>query len=299
MRSLLLPVLLLCALSACTPKRFLFDPSVSTKSALLGTELARYGLDARQSQCLGTSLGARLSVWDLRQLRDALEARRSGTSADPADLWQLVPQVRDARVSGELTRALQSCGVSPARPQAAVAPDLPAPAQEGAPQARPAEQPSGGKIQNGPADYEPSENLLQALEAFERRDFASAARLARTAADGGDSGAQQFLGGLYASGQGVRADVPAAIRYYALAAEQGWSEAMNNLAKAYEPGLGIGRNPVQALKWYLLASARATEDEQMVAGNMQRLVGTMALADIEKGGALARQWEEARRKELK
>jgi TPR repeat protein len=90
--------------------------------------------------------------------------------------------------------------------------------------------------------------------------------------------------------------VPTAVKYYGLAAEQGWSEAMNNLAKAYETGFGIGRDPVQALKWYLLASARATEDEQMVAANMQTLLRGMSMAEIEKGAALAREWEGARRK---
>jgi hypothetical protein len=294
MRLLLLPLLALAALPGCTIKRYLLDPSIPTKIAVVGTELARYGLDAPQTQCVGAGLAARLSVWELRQLRDALAAQRSGAGAEPdsAALWQIVPQVRDARMKGEVTRAFETCGISAERLRATVVAELPVPTQT----ERPAAALPGGKIQNGPSNYEPSESLLRALGAYERGDPASAARLARAAADGGDSGAQQFLGGLYASGQGVRADVPAAVRYYALAAEQGWSEAMNNLAKAYETGLGIGRDPVQALKWYLLASARATEDEEMVAANMQNLLRTLPLGDIEKAGALAREWERARAK---
>jgi hypothetical protein len=294
MRLLLLPLLASLSLAGCAGKRHLLDSSVPTKAALIGTELGRHGVEATRSQCVGASLAAKLSVWELRQLRDGFAALRSGGSADTgaAALWQIVPRVRDPRVSAEVTRTFQSCGVSPDRPRPVLT-ELPRPT-EAAPLAERTPAPApGGKIQNGPSDYEPSENLLQALEAYERKDFASAARLARVAADGGDSGAQQFLGGLYASGQGVRPNVPMAIKFYLMAAEQGWSEAMNNLAKAYETGLGIARDPVQALKWYLLASARATEDEQMVAANMQNLLQTMALADIEKAGTLAREWERA------
>ncbi|HEX8213928.1 MAG TPA: tetratricopeptide repeat protein [Allosphingosinicella sp.] len=300
MRLLLLPLLALTLLPGCTVKRYLLDPSIPTKTALIGTELGRYGLDATQSQCVGGSLSAKLSVWELRQLRDALAARRSSSDSDAAALWRIVPQIRDARVNSEVVRAFETCGISagPAPGDSAPRPtgltELPPPSPAPPPQGRAPAPAPDGKIQNGPSNYEPSENLLQALEAFERKDFASAARLARSAADSGDSGAQQFLGGLYASGQGVRADVPAALRYYAQAAEQGWSEAMNNLAKAFESGTGIGRDPVLALKWYLLASARATEDEQMVAANMQNLLRTMSIADIEKASALAREWEAAR-----
>jgi len=298
MRLLLLPLLALATLPGCsTPKRFLLDPSTPTKTAVISAELGRYGLDATQSQCVGGSLAARLSVWELRQLRDALAGRRSAAGADAVGLWQILPQVTDPRVRGELTRALEACRISAERPRIVDMPEQPAPSEAAPPprEAAPAPTP-GGKIQNGPNNYEPSENLLKALEAYERKDFAAAARLARAAAEGGDSGAQQFLGGLYASGQGVRADVPTAVKYYALAAEQGWSEAMNNLAKAYETGFGIGRDPVQALKWYLLASARATEDEHLVASNMQKLVQNMTSAEIEKAGSLARAWERARRR---
>ena len=297
MRLLLLPLIPSLSLAGCAGKRHLLDSSVPTKAALIGTELGRHGLDATQSQCVGTSLAVKLSVWELRQLRDGLGSLRSGSSADtgPTALWQIVPRVRDPRVSGEVTRAFQSCGISVERPRPLLT-ELPRPTEAAPPtESAPAPAP-GGKLQNGPSDYEPSENLLQALEAYERKDFPSAARLARAAADGGDSGAQQFLGGLYASGQGVRANVPMAIKFYLMAAEQGWSEAMNNLAKGYETGLGIPRDPVLALKWYLLASARATEDEQMVAANMQNLLQTMALSDIEKAGTLAREWERARNK---
>ena len=296
MRSLLLLPLGLAVLSGCGDKRFLLDRSVPTKTAVIASELARYGLAPGQSQCAGRSLATALSVWELRQLSAALAARRGQGEGDAAALLRIVPQIRSTRIASEVARSFETCGIeAPALAPTALT-ELPRPTE-----APPVEVPEpsavpNGKVQNGPSDYRPSETLLQALEAYERGDLAGSARLAKVAADAGDSGAQQFLGGLYAAGQGVRADVPAAVRYYALAAEQGWSEAMNNLAKAYETGFGIPRDRVQALKWYLLASARATEDEKLVAGNMQALLADMNLADIEKAAAMARDWEKARSK---
>lgn len=331
MRPLPLVLLLSAALAGCGDKRFLLDRSVPAKTGVIAAELVRYGLSPVQTQCTGRALAERLSVWELRQLGAALAQRRSGGEAGPPDLWAIIPQIRHQAIGTKIAEALGGCGIAQDRPAArtpaAPAPSgpQPVPQKDTQPDSRqdspqdpgphpeqqasrapalaspPAQSPSAppppsadGKLQNGPSDYRPSEALLQALEAYERSDYAAAVRLARNASEGGDSGAQQFLGGLYAAGQGVRADVGRAVHYYALAAEQGWSEAMNNLAKAYETGFGIGRDPVEALKWYLLASARATEDEGLVAANMHGLLARMSLADIERAGALAHQWEAER-----
>lgn len=295
MRLLLSAVLAVGALAGCQ-KAYLLDQSVPTKTALLAPELSRYGLEASKTQCVAGALGSKLSVWQLRELTAALTAQRAGRGASgvsEAQLWHIVPQIALPKVQRRVTRAFESCGVSRVASAPVAAPQGSGPAAEGTAAAPPAA--AGGKMQNGPVNYEPSVNLLRALDAYERKDFAGSARLAKAAADAGDSGAQQFLGGLYASGQGIPADPAAAARYYRLAAEQGWSEAMNNLGKALETGTGVAADPVEALKWYLLASARATEDEQMVARNVQILIGWLQPAAVEKARAAAREWEEKRR----
>ncbi|HEV2080545.1 MAG TPA: tetratricopeptide repeat protein [Allosphingosinicella sp.] len=293
MRLLLPAVLALGSLAGCQ-KAYLLDQTVPTKTALLTPELARHGLEPSKSQCVAGALASKLSVWQLRELTAALAAQRdSGGAAGvgEAQLWQIVPQIALPKVRSRVTGAFETCGVSRVASAPAAAPAASAATVEGTAEAAP------GKIQNGPANYEPSANLLKALDAYERRDFAGAARLAKAAADSGDSGAQQFLGGLYASGQGVPVDHAAAARYYRLAAEQGWSEAMNNLGKALEAGAGVAADPVEALKWYLLASARATEDEQLVARNVQNLLNGLQPAAVEKARAMAREWEESRRRQ--
>jgi TPR repeat protein len=58
---------------------------------------------------------------------------------------------------------------------------------------------------------------------------------------------------------------------------------MNNLGKALEAGAGVAADPVEALKWYFLASARATEDEQMVARNVQNLLNGLQPAADRRG----------------
>jgi hypothetical protein len=150
---------------------------------------------------------------------------------------------------------------------------------------------SPNSIQDGPKDYQPSDTLWAAFESYEKGDYPAAARSAAMAAEAGDSGAQQFLGGLYASGHGVPVDKAAAVKYYTLAAEQGWSEAMNNLGKAYETGQGIARNQVEALKWYLLASKRPTDDSEVIQRNIRNVSGAMSIDDISRASELAKKWE--------
>jgi len=292
MRSFLLSLLAIGTLSGCKERAYLLDHTIPTKTAMIAAELQRYGLDPNEAQCVGSRMAPRLSVWRIRQIRDAL-ALQSGDQGR-SRLWSIVPQIADEKVRADMIASLENCGIKAVDGQPVIAGndvDPPAAANAPDPEAEAPGKEASSKLPNGPKDYKPNENLLSALDAYDRADFSAAARLARLAADANDSGAQQFLGGLYASGRGVETDPARAVRYFALAAEQGWSEAMNNLAKAYETGSGVKRNATEALKWYLLASARATEDEQMVTRNMRELLGSMSVAEIEKAADLARQWE--------
>jgi len=279
--------------SGCAEDGYLLDRTVPTKTAFTSPELARYGFDARETQCVAGRLGGALSIWQLRQLREAAAAANPAAAAGTLkerDFWNVASGIRDRETPGEVARAIEACGVT------AEAPTVQAPPTPGDAAVRSSDAAAPpAKKQNGPRDYEPSENLLSALAAYERGDFAATVKLAKAAADAGDSGAQQFLGGLYAAGIGGPANPAEAARYYRLAAEQGWSEAMNNLGKAYETGQGVPRDVVEASKWYLLASARATEDEEMVARNRQNLLGQMTLEQIEKAAELAREWERTHR----
>jgi hypothetical protein len=271
------------------------------KTALIGPQLMRYGLNPGQVQCVGQYLGQHLSTQQLRRLSDAARAVTPGVlypeKLKPTDLLWIATQAKDQDLGAAVARASDDCKLTvlPAPDPAKIASEA-APVAEGGESIEERTANANATIQNGPRDYQPSDKLWAAFEAYERRDFDTAAKLAIAASDEGDSGAQQFVGGLYATGQGVRTDQAAAVRYYALAAEKGWSEAMTNLGMAYQNGAGVTRNPVEALKWYLLASHRPTEDAQLVERNRQGLSATMTLDEITEAGTLAWRWEQNRGK---
>ncbi len=271
---------------------------VRPKTFLVAPQLARYGLDPDRAQCVGQKLGSTLSVWQLRQLADTTRAGKQGQTPGrltEEDLVWYAGQVKDPEVPAALATALTACGGAPAAlPDGDfVVTDLTELPPPGGVAGTVTE--GGATSANGPADYAPSESLWAALQAYEGKDYASAARLGTIAADAGDSGAQQFLGGLYAFGQGVPKDEATAAKWYRLAAEQGWSEAMTNLGQAYESGLGVPRDAVEALKWYLLAAARPTEDPALVNANIANVSGALSIEQIDEAGRLARAWEQAHR----
>lgn len=311
MRLLLLGLLPLGFLAGCTEKAYLLDYKISTKAALVAQDMARYGLNESEARCVGERLGNSLSIWQLRQLMAAgagAESEAGAARLTVRDLLRIASQVRDPEVTLEVAGATSDCdmGVSEivsATPDAAspaetamIPPAAPAPAQapEGHAEAPSESADAAPGVQNGPVNYQPSEELVSALTAYERGDYATAARLAKSAADKKDSGAQQLLGGLYSFGRGVPEDHKAAAEYYRLAAEQGWSEAMNNLGRAYETGQGVPRDQVEGLKWYLLASTRTTEDNEMVTRNIQNIVHDMSTDQIERAARLAHDWNRGR-----
>jgi hypothetical protein len=89
------------------------------KTSIIGSELTRYGMDAKQSQCISDRLGGTLSVWQLRQLQMKAASVTRGYS-DPGrlsagDLLYVSKHVEDAKVAQELARATAGCGVTGAQ----------------------------------------------------------------------------------------------------------------------------------------------------------------------------------------
>ncbi len=99
-----LPFLLILGLGGCVDA-----------SSRIATELTRYGLDARQSQCVGERLERSLSIAQLRQLRDAARAVNRGDSSPgrltASDLLRVASRISDARVPIEVARAAGGCGI--------------------------------------------------------------------------------------------------------------------------------------------------------------------------------------------
>jgi hypothetical protein len=113
---LLLALPTLCLAAGCAG--YAIDYS-KPKTSIIGPELARYGMDAKQSQCVSDRLGGTLSVWQLRQLQmKAASVTRGYSDAGrltAGDLLYVSRHVEDSRVAPELVKAVDSCGVTGAQ----------------------------------------------------------------------------------------------------------------------------------------------------------------------------------------
>ena len=92
------------------------------------------------------------------------------------------------------------------------------------------------------------------VAAYERKDYFTAAKLMRVAADQGDADAQFNIGMMYEDGQGVIQDYKEAVKWYRLSADQGYASAQYNLGLMYAQGQGVTQDYKEALKWYRLSA---------------------------------------------
>ena len=140
----------------------------------------------------------------------------------------------------------------------------------------------------------PSED---AKAAYERGDYATALRLYRQLAEGGDGDAQCELGRMYLSGNGVPQDYIQSTAWFRKAAEQGNVKGLLFLGGSYYEGRGVAKDYVQAHKWFSLAASRPTStatDENVrdvAADRRDELTAHMTVAQIAEAQKLAREWK--------
>ncbi len=92
----------------------------------------------------------------------------------------------------------------------------------------------------------------------------------RRAADQGDADAQNILGVMYRDGEGVAKSDAEAVKWFRLAAEQGQQYGQFNLAQMYDDGVGVKLDDAEAVKWYRRAADQGNADAQNVLGVMYR-----------------------------
>jgi TPR repeat protein len=97
------------------------------------------------------------------------------------------------------------------------------------------------------------------LAAFKNKDYATAFKEWKAAADHGQAEAQFDLGVLYAQGKGVRRDLTEASKWYRLAADQGNAEAQFALGQMYSRGWGVPRDEADAIRWFQMANSVDTD----------------------------------------
>lgn len=119
-----------------------------------------------------------------------------------------------------------------------------------------------------PADAGPLED---ADIAFHDGDFATALQIWRPMADHGVARAQNNLGLMYISGQGVHQDNAEAMRWFRLAANQGYATGQNNLGKIYNNGKGVTQDYAEAKKLYRLAANQENAGGQFSLGILYAL----------------------------
>ena len=132
----------------------------------------------------------------------------------------------------------------------------------------------------------------EALAAYERRDYATAAREWRPLAEQGDAEAQYFLGLMYRNGQGVPQDYAEAVQWYRKAAEQGDATAQLSLGLMYGMGQGVPRDLTQAHMWLNLAASRFPLGVKRDVSVKSRddVAKVMTPAQISEAQKLAREW---------
>ena len=82
-------------------------------------------------------------------------------------------------------------------------------------------------------------------------------------AEAGDAEAQQALGVMYQTGQGVPPDMMEAARWYHMAADQGNAMAQMNLGMMYNFGMGVPQDYVEAEKWFRPAAEQGITVAQL------------------------------------
>lgn len=100
-----------------------------------------------------------------------------------------------------------------------------------------------------------AEQAGAAYQAYRAGDLPRAVSLYRAAAEAGNAAAQEALGTLLRTGQGVARDPAAAARLYRQAADRAYGRAQAQLGLAHELGEGVAENWTEAHAW-CLKSAR-------------------------------------------
>ena len=127
-----------------------------------------------------------------------------------------------------------------------------------------------------------------AMDAYNRKDYATALREWRALVEQGDADAQDFLGTLYFKGWGVPQDDTKARQWWEKAATQGSSSAQSDLGLPYAKGLGGIQDLVQAYMWYSLAAGNGYD---IATGYRNDLAKQMTPAQIAEAQQLTQEWK--------
>ena len=113
-----------------------------------------------------------------------------------------------------------------------------------------------------------SADFQKGLDAYNKKDYATALREWEPLAQQGNADAQYNLGVMYEKGLGVPQDNKTAMKWYRLSAEQGHAGAQFNLGLMYRKGEGVLQDYKTAVKWCKLAAEQGNATAQNNLGFM-------------------------------
>ncbi len=106
------------------------------------------------------------------------------------------------------------------------------------------------------------------LAALERKDYATAYREFKPAADRGHLGAQYNIGQMYLQGFGVQKSDAEAAKWYRMAANKGLAEAQYMIGLLTLKGRGVKKDELAALDWYSKAAGQGLPYAQVALGRI-------------------------------
>jgi TPR repeat protein len=123
-------------------------------------------------------------------------------------------------------------------------------------------------------------------DAFERRDYATAAKLLKPQAERGDMIAELDIGLMYFAGNGLPHDEAEGARWVSAAARQGNSGAQTDIGIFYATGHGVPQDRVRAYMWFSLATAG---NSQSAAAYRDHVASELTPDQLREAQAMAEQ----------
>jgi TPR repeat protein len=111
-------------------------------------------------------------------------------------------------------------------------------------------------------------NFREGVALYKEGEFTKALNVLRPLAEAGHAESQDYLGGMYADGEGIVKDEKQAFEWYRKAADQGFSGAQHNLGVMYASGRGVQQDSVKAFVWFRKAAEQGNAVSQYNVGIM-------------------------------
>jgi uncharacterized protein len=120
----------------------------------------------------------------------------------------------------------------------------------------------------------------EGASAFYKGEYAKALGILEPLADGGNYGAQYYLGEMYLKGVGVSQDAKKAAELFLKAAKGNYPFPQYRLGELYRDGRGVAQNNKAAYMWFALAAAYGHNDGAL--GDRDRIAEKLTSPEIEE-----------------